>query len=90
MRVLWTIVATLSGLASAQAFTCDDVRALSQEQRAITSRPTTLRRPNRMLFVGSVLGRKRTIQPSLWRKNRRVASRATNETSVSSDDRAGW
>ena len=34
MRVLWTIVATLSGLASAQAFTCDDVRALSQEQRA--------------------------------------------------------
>jgi hypothetical protein len=34
MRCLWTILSTLVSLASAQAFTCDDVRALSQEQRA--------------------------------------------------------
>jgi hypothetical protein len=34
MRWPWTILAMLAGVASAEAFTCDDVRALSPEQQA--------------------------------------------------------
>lgn len=34
MRWLWTMVGTLVSVASAQAFTCDDVRALSPDQQA--------------------------------------------------------
>ena len=34
MKSLCTVLLTLAGLSSAQAFTCDDVRALSPEQRA--------------------------------------------------------
>ena len=34
MKWLWTVLLTLAGVASAQAFTCEDVRALSAEQRA--------------------------------------------------------
>jgi hypothetical protein len=34
MRWLWTILAILASVASAEAFTCDDVRALSPEQQA--------------------------------------------------------
>jgi hypothetical protein len=34
MKWLLVVVLTSSGLVSAQAYTCDDVRSLSQEQRA--------------------------------------------------------
>jgi hypothetical protein len=34
MKWLWAALITLPGIASAQAFTCADVRALSMEQRA--------------------------------------------------------
>jgi len=34
MRWLWAVVLTFGGMASAQAFTCADVRALSPEQQA--------------------------------------------------------
>jgi len=34
MKWLWTVLLTLAGVASAQAFSCDDVRALTSEQRA--------------------------------------------------------
>ena len=34
MKWLWAALFTLTGIASAQAFTCTDVRALSMEQRA--------------------------------------------------------
>jgi hypothetical protein len=34
MRWLWTILAMLASVASAEAVTCDDVRALSPEQQA--------------------------------------------------------
>jgi hypothetical protein len=34
MRWMWAVVVTLSGMASAQAFTCADVRALSAAQQA--------------------------------------------------------
>jgi hypothetical protein len=34
MKWLWAALLTLTAMASAQAFTCADVRALSMEQRA--------------------------------------------------------
>jgi hypothetical protein len=34
MKWLWAVVLTLAGMASAQAYTCADVRALSAEQQA--------------------------------------------------------
>jgi hypothetical protein len=34
MKWLWAALSTLTGIVSAQAFTCADVRALSSEQRA--------------------------------------------------------
>jgi hypothetical protein len=34
MRWMWAVIATFCGMASAQAYTCADVRALSAEQQA--------------------------------------------------------
>ena len=34
MKWLWAVILTLAGMASAQAYTCADVRALSAEQQA--------------------------------------------------------
>ena len=80
MRWLWTILAILASVASAEAFTCDDVRALSPEQQAYYIGPSTSRRPSRITFAGSAMDRERTAHPTFQRTGRQVVSHAAGGT----------